>query len=524
VRNAREAGLGRKPSLTQHTVAGIMWMSYGKAAFFVLQLVVVGVLARLITPKAFGVVNAALIVTGFSAIVSQLGLGPALVQRPELERRHIDTAYTFSFLFGLSLGVILWFGAPVAASFLRMPEVTPVMQALSFVFPLNGLQTVGQALLSRNLHFSWLANLDVVSYGIGFGVVGIVAALLGWGVWALVAAQIGQSLGRTAVLLWKHPPRLRLIFDKPAFMDLAYFGGGFTMARVANYIAVNGDNMIVGRFLGAAPLGYYGRAYSLMSAPAYAFGTVLDQVLFPAMAKVQDDLKRLAAAYRRGVALIALMVLPASAAIIFLAPEVIRIALGPKWGPAVAPFQVLGLGMLFRTSYKMSDSISRSTGAVYRRAWRQFIYGALVVLGAWIGTRWGIVGVSWGALAALTVNFFLMAALGQQVAGLRWRDFWGAHRPAVLLTLVSFPIVWLTTTGLRHVNAPAVVVLAVAGIVLVLVCGVATWRLPRIFLGEDGQWMASTLRSFLQKRRGRSGGDRPKVSGAFETARVEEVR
>ncbi len=512
--------MGRKPSLTHHTVAGIMWMSYGKAAFFVLQLVVVGVLARLITPAAFGVVNAALIVTGFSAIVSQLGLGPALVQRPELERRHIDTAFTFSFLFGLSLGAILWFGAPLAATFLRMPDVTPVMRALSWVFPLNGLQTVGQSLLSRDLHFSWLANLDVVSYGIGFGVVGIVTALLGWGVWALVAAQIGQSLGRTAVLLWKHPPRLRLIFDGPAFRDLAYFGGGFTMARIANYVAVNGDNMIVGRFLGAAPLGYYGRAYSLMSAPAYAFGTVLDQVLFPAMAKVQDDLKRLAAAYRRGVALIALMVLPASAAIIFLAPEVIRVALGAKWGPAVAPFQVLGLGMLFRTSYKMSDSISRSTGAVYRRAWRQVIYGGLVVLGAWIGTRWGIVGVSWGALSALTVNFFLMASLGQQVAGLTWWEFWVAHRPAVLLTLVSFPFVWAAAVGLRRLDAPAVVTLAAAGALLIAACGLAIWRLPRVFLGADGRWMADTMLGFVRKLRRTEG--RPKLSGAFEPTTAKE--
>ncbi|HSD33573.1 MAG TPA: lipopolysaccharide biosynthesis protein [Gemmatimonadales bacterium] len=516
--------MARKPSLTHHTVAGIMWMSYGKAAYFLLQLVVLGVLARLITPAAFGVVSAALVVIGFSAIASTLGLGPALVQRPELERRHIDTAFTFSFLLGLALGAIIWLGAPVAATFLRMPDVTPVLRALAWVFPLNGLGAVGQALLSRELHFSWLANLDVVSYGVGYGIIGIVTALLGWGVWALVAAQIGQAIARTTVLLWKHPPRLRLAFDGRAFADLAYFGGGFTVARIANYAAVNGDNVVVGRMLGAAPLGFYGRAYSLMSAPAYAFGTVLDQVLFPAMAKVQNDLPRLGAAYRRGVALIALVVLPASAAIILLAPEVIRVALGGKWDQVVAPFQVLGIGMLFRTSYKMSDSISRSTGAVYRRAWRQILYAGLVILGAWIGSRWGIVGVSWGALIALTANFLMMAALSLRVAKLSWGTFWRAHEPALYLTVVSFPVVWATTLGLRQLDAPAVVTLAGGALVLVAVCGLLVWRMPRVFLGTDGQWMAGTLRSFLQKMRGRSGGERPKISGAFEAGRVEEVR
>jgi O-antigen/teichoic acid export membrane protein len=508
-------------SLTQHTVAGILWMSYGKAAFFFLQLIVLGVLARLITPAEFGVVSAALVVIGFSAIVSQLGLGPAIVQRPVLERRHIDTAFTCSFLLGLLLGTVIWVGAPLAATFLRMPQVTPVLRALAWVFPLNGLGTVGMSLLSRELHFSWLANLDVVSYGFGYGLVGIVTALLGWGVWALVAAQIGQSIARTTVLLWKHPPSLRPIVEWQALKELAYFGGGFTVARIANYVALNGDNLIVGRMLGAAPLGFYGRAYSLMSAPAYAFGTVLDQVLFPAMAKVQHDPPRLAAAYRRGVALIALLVLPASVAIILLAPEVIRVALGSKWGQVVLPFQILGLGMLFRTSYKMSDSIARSTGAVYRRAWRQILYAGLVVTGAWIGSRWGIEGVSWGALLALTMNFLLMAGLGLRVASLSWKRFWDAHRPAVLLTAVSFPPVWGAAAVLRGLESPALVVLLAVGAVLLATCVLLVWRAPGVFLGADGQWMASTMRSFLQ-RLIRPGGARPTLTGAFEPAGAEE--
>jgi PST family polysaccharide transporter len=243
-------------------------------------------------------------------------------------------------------------------------------------------------------------------------------------------------------------------------------------------------------------LGYYGRAYSLMSAPAHAFGTVLNAVLFPAIAKVQDDSRRLATAYLRAVALIALLVLPLSAALILLAPEVIRVALGPRWTAAVAPFQILGIGMLFRASYKVSDSIARSTGVVYRRAWRQILYAGLVVFGAWLGQHWGISGVAWGALAALTVNFALMADLSLEVAKITWGDFWNAHRPAVLLTLASFPPVWAVTAGARAVGLPALAVLILVGSVLLLVCGGLVWRAPPRFLGPDGQWMLKTMRSF----------------------------
>lgn len=499
-----------------------MWMSYGKAAFSLLQLLVLGVLARLVSPAQFGVVSASLVVIGFSAIVSQLGLGPALVQRPVLERRHIDTAFTASVFLGLILGAVTWIGAPLAATFLRMPSATPVLRTLAWVFPLTGLGTVSLSLLSRELRFSWLANLDVISYGFGYGVVGITGGLLGWGVWALVAAEIGQAVSRTTILLWKHPPRLAPYIQGLALRELAYFGGGFTVARVANYVALSGDKLVVGRSLGPTPLGYYGRAYSLMSAPAYAFGTVLDQVLFPAMAKVQNDAPRLGAAYRRGVALIALLVLPASAAIFLLAPEVIHIVLGAKWDAVVAPFRILSIGMLFRTSYKMSDSITRSTGAVYRRAWRQILYAALVVVGSLVGTQWGIVGVSWGALAALTVNFFLMAGLGLKVATLPWTAFWDAHRPAVLLTLVSFPFVWAATTALRRLDEPVIVLLAAGG-VLLLVCGLLIWRAADKFLGADGQWMANTMLDFLRKV-SRPTSVPSKGSSALETTGTEKAR
>jgi PST family polysaccharide transporter len=193
----------------------------------------------------------------------------------------------------------------------------------------------------------------------------------------------------------------------------------------------------------------------------------------------------------------ALLVLPLSAALILLAPEVVRVALGPRWGMAVAPFQILGIGMLFRTSYKMSDSIARSTGAVYRRAWRQIIYAVLVVIGAWIGQRWGIVGVAWGALGALTANFVIMAALSLDVARIGWSDFWRAHLPAVLLTLASFPPVWLVARSARALHLPALAVLVLAGGTLLLACGALVWGAPSRFLGRDGQWMVRTMREFV---------------------------
>jgi PST family polysaccharide transporter len=122
------------------------------------------------------------------------------------------------------------------------------------------------------------------------------------------------------------------------------------------------------------------------------------------------------------------------------------------------------------------------------------------VIGAWIGQHWGIVGVAWGALAALTVNFILMASLSLGIAQTTWIEFWNVHRPAVMLTLVSFPFVWLTVAGARTLNFPAVVTLLIAGATLVAVCAGVVASAPSVFLGAEGIWMLATVRSSLGRR------------------------
>lgn len=487
--------------LTSRTVGGLLWTGWGKGATTLLQIVLLAVLARLLTPEEFGVVTAALVVIGLSDIFSQLGLGPALVQRRELEPRHLETAFTASTLLGFLLGALVWILSPVAARFMAVPAALPVLQALAWLFPIQGFGVVSESLMRRELRFRRLANIEVAALAIAYGPVAVILARAGWGVWALVAATLARSGLRTLLLMVDTRPRLGRVWEWRAFRELFYFGSGFTVAQVANYAALQGDNVVVSRLLGAVALGLYGRAYQLMAAPAAVFGTVLDAVLFPAMAQVQDDARRLGSAYRRGIALIALLVLPATPVVVVLAPEIVALMLGPQWSGVIAPLRVLALGMLFRTSYRMSDSLTRATGAVYRRAWRTALYAALIVAGAGIGQHWDITGVSWGVLLAVTINFLLMAQLSLAVTDLSWGDLLQAHAPAALLALASLPATWLAAVGLRALHLPSLIVL-VAVSALAVALWVALARVaPTLFLGSDGVWMLQLLAARLPRRR-----------------------
>ena len=489
----------RSGSLTDRTIGGLLWALWGKSAHAICQLGVIAVLARLLTPADFGVVSAALVVIGFSMIFSQIGLGPALVQRPQLDRRHVDTAFVATMVFATALGGTIALGAPLVAKFFRIEGVAPVLRWLALVFPLHGVALVAESMAKRDLRFRWLANADVASYVLGYAGVGIVLALLGFGVWALVAGEIAKVCVRAAILVAGQRLRPRLAWDRAAWRELMFFSGGFTIARVANYLAVQGDNLVVGRALGPVALGIYGRAYQLMAAPATGLGGMLDSVLFPTMAKVQHDRIRLGTAYRRGVAMLSTTVLPLSAIAFVLAPEIIRISLGPAWDAAILPFRILAVGMLFRTSYKMSDSLSRATGSVYRRAWRQIVYAALVIGGAAVGQRWGVGGVAVAVVGALVVNFLMMAHLSLAITGLSWIEFAGAHRSGAALAALCAPAALVVATALRGEAAAPVVAtaaLAAAGVSGLIAVRVA----PGFFLGADGIWMLDTLTGFARKR------------------------
>jgi O-antigen/teichoic acid export membrane protein len=491
----------RRRELTHRTISGLLWTAWGNGGNTVLSLLSLMVMARLLSPKEFGTVGAALVIIELSSIFSRLGLGPAVIQRQQLEPRHLQAAFSGSLLFGLITGIVIWLLAPSAAGFFHNAQVQPVLRVLACVFPLKGISAVAESLMYRELRFRWMANLDIVTLALGQGLVAVPMALAGYGVWALVGGVLAQNLIRNVALLYVRRPPLGLWPERRALADMLHFGGGFTLAKIGNYLALQGDNLVVGHWLGPIALGAYERAYGVMANPASALGKVLDAVLFPTMARVQDDVERLGRAYRRGVAVIALVALPATVFAVMLAPELIRVALGARWTDAVAPFQVLAAGTLFRSSYKMSDSLARTAGVVYRRAQRQAIYAVLVIGGAYVGKQWGITGVAAGVLGALVVNFLLMAQLSLEVCRLSWASFWRAHQPSVLVASAAGLVTWVIATVLRQLAAPAFLIVGLGG---GAAFGTVVWlmrRYPQQCLGSEGMWTMGAMESFFRRSR-----------------------
>jgi O-antigen/teichoic acid export membrane protein len=347
------------------------------------------------------------------------------------------------------------------------------------------------------MEFRKIAAIDFVSYGIGYGLLGVCLAFLGYGVWALVWAHVANVALNTALIVRSKPGSIGVAMKIGDASSLLGFGIGLSLARVANYVATQADNVIVGRSLGAEALGFYGRAYQCLMMPANFFGSVFDKVLFPAMVAVQDDKERLGRAFARSLGIVAMLTLPLSGVLIVLAPEIIELLLGPEWMPVVTPFRVLCTALALRTGYKIGHTLCRAVGAVYEIAWRETIYAAAVVLGAGVGLSWGMLGVAVGVSAAMTLNFVLTFHLVTKVAETSWPEMllvYGRNLIlAVAVALCAGAIKAAAQLGGTH---PALILIftCIGSCTAMVVACVSFHRL----LGEENVWLQSLARAQLR--------------------------
>ena len=423
--------------LVDRTARAASWRLAASIVAAASQLVVGIILARLLPPAEFGVMALATVLIGFVRPIADLGLGNALVQRPRIDHRHIRVSFTAAVMCGAALTAIVAAAAPLAGMLARQALVAAVGRLLAVLFLIRGCGVVAEALLRRRLDFRRLFFIEAGSYAVGYGIVAIVLALSGYGVWSLAWGAIVQAATATLAqgLAVRHD--VRPLFARTELVELLRFGAGASAASWVNYLALNGDNFVVGRVLGTAALGLYGRAYALMDLPHAYISGVVAGVLFPAFAQVQNDAVRLQRGYLLMTRATAIVAGPALAILAVTAPHLVASVYGPRWSGVVLPLQILCVAGYFRALYHLGGVIVQSVGQVYGELVRQAIYAGLVLAGAFVGAR---VGLPWVAVAvggAIVFMYVATATAALRASGTGWRCYLAAQRPAALTTAAT---------------------------------------------------------------------------------------
>lgn len=283
--------------------------------------------------------------------------------------------------------------SPLVASFYGVPVLTEITLALSATFLFAGFSAQHIALLRRQMRFTTLACVDVGAMLCGIAAA-IAVALMGGSYWALVAQAIVTAVAEMAICTglsgWR-PGRWQMSRD---VREMLRFGGTLSAASMVNYLSRNFDNLVVGRFAGAAQLGIYSRAYALLLMPVQQINGPIAAVAIPALARLQDQPAEYRRYYLKIVEIIAYASMPLAVMLGVLSHEVVFFLLGSQWAEAAVIFQILALYVVVQNVAVTTGWVMQSMGRATRLLKWQAAHALVYVLACLIGVRWGAVGVA----------------------------------------------------------------------------------------------------------------------------------
>lgn len=503
-------------SLGRRSVSALAWQWAGAILRALLQLLLQLALARLLGPQAWGQVAAVMLVVSLGALWAEAGVPALLVQRqrftPEALTSLLRQVCVASALVGLALALLAaplaqalaaWLGAGAGSPV----TVSPAMLAAAAVLaPLQALAGLPVAWMQRQFATVGLQALQLGSYAVGYGAVGLPLALAGAGAWSLLAGH-GTTLVLTLLLgLWatregRQGPGWRL--RSPASGEaaaLASEGARLSAANTLNWGLENLDRLAVARLLGPAGLGAYALATVLARAPLQLLLAATQPVAFAAASRLQDELHRLARGYLAALSAGLLLAAPCFALMALHAGALIRWTVGPEWMAAAPVLAWMSLGLPFQVMLSLTGPMLRATGAVGQEMRAQ--WHALLVLAGLLAGGAGLdaagvatpdafegQGASLVALAvsvvALMRGIALVRALSRQLGPevLREADCWRAGRGGLVLAGVALLASLLAGQVVGSGAAAAVLALALT----VLAAWLLLRRLGASLMGQPLQ-------------------------------------
>ena len=364
------------------------------------------VLARLLTPADFGLVAMVVAVTGFLSLFREMGLSTATVQAKTITDAQVSSLFWLNTLVGILLTLLIVAVAQPIAWFYDRPQLASIALVLAPGALLSAASSQHRALLRRRMRFTALAVIDVASYALALAV-GIIMAARGAGYYALavmpVLTDAGLAIGAWTACRWT--PRRHVAIDE--VRPLLATGRDLVGFDVVNYWARNLDNLLIGRFWGAAALGGYSRAYQIMMLPITLVSTPIGMVATSALSRIDDPAMYRATANSL-VQKIALFTLPFAVVMIGAADWVVAVLLGSQWAAAAPILRVLGVAAVTQPVGHTAGWLLITQGRSRELLRWGLIGGATAMVSIAAGLPWGAFGV---ALSYVAVGLLVRTPL-----------------------------------------------------------------------------------------------------------------
>jgi O-antigen/teichoic acid export membrane protein len=391
--SAAEAGEFKRRSIT-----GVAQAMTGRVFQVVLNFGSIAVLARLLSPKDFGIVATVSAVTALLSVFRDAGLTMSALRSKDLTPQQSTNLFWMTLVLSGLVAIAIASLAPVMAKVYRMPEVAQVMRALAFASILEGMGMQHGALLRREMRLGAYTAATVISEVVAVSVA-LAVALLGWGYWALVAKSLVAAAVSSALLWWFcdfRPGRPR---RGSGVTPMIMFGARLTLAQVLWVVLRKADDALIGWAWGPTALGYYSRAYTLLMLPTQQLTQPLATAAIPTLSRLQNEPERFRSYYLRGIEFVTFLGFPLVVLLFVTAGDFVSFVFGAQWLPSVPIFRALGAATLIEITMAAGYWILVPLGRSDKELKMAAIYVPLLVGGILCGLPWGPIGVALGISA-----------------------------------------------------------------------------------------------------------------------------
>ncbi len=434
-------------SLKKKTFWGGIWNSLSSVSLTGLNFIITAILARLLSPNAFGVMGMIQTTIALINMMNQFGLAPAIIQGENLNQKRLSSLFWFNMLIGIIMTVVVFLSADLVALFFNQNDLAPLLRLISIVFTIVSFSFIQQSLLKKEMEFKKLFNINIISTII-YGLITIMLAFNGFGVKALVIGYISKNIIITILIISFQRWLPDFNFNFREIKDLLNFGIYAFGSSFLNYFNRNLDYLIIGRFLGSEALGYYTLAYKLMLIPVQKIGGIISNTFLPAFSQIKNNQKSIKKYYLKVLQLISLLTFPMMGGLFIVAPEFILSIYGENWIPVIILIQILSVTGALQSLGTTVGIILFSQGrSDISFKWNLFAVSNLAIAMI-IGMNWGIVGVAAGVAIFSFYAFWISFYITGNLINMSLKELANFIKKPFFYTIFMILIIYLTKTYL----------------------------------------------------------------------------
>tara|TARA_R110002096_G_scaffold432801_1_gene650229 strand:- start:4610 stop:6049 length:1440 start_codon:yes stop_codon:yes gene_type:complete len=452
-------------SLANKALGSFLWAFLERFGVQMLQMVVFIVLARILTPEAFGLIGMLTVFIAVSQAITDSGFGQALIQKKDTDEIDYSSVFYINMVISGLVYIALFFSAPYIADFYNEPQLVMLLKVLGLRFIISAFSMVQIAKLTKEVRFKELMISKLPSSFLG-GLAGIVAAYMNYGVWSLVIQQL-VDITAYSLQIWIHAKWKPLfVFNWSRIKSLFDFGGKMMIEGILSTVYQNLYELMIGRYFSTAQVGFYTQANKLKQLPIQNISNALNRVTFPILVGIQDDDVRLKNAYKKMVRQVFLVITPLMVAAIVLAPYLFRVLLTEKWMPAVPYFQWLCVSGIFYPVQAYNLNILKVKGRSDLFLKLGFLKKGISILGIVILVQYSVLALvifrAFNSVLAYYINSYYSGRFINYGMLEQIKDIW----KFLAASTFAGAVIWALTQYLSLGDVPTLLLGGVGGLII----------------------------------------------------------